>query len=615
MIATIFLLLVVAAWIYWGVATGLTFAFFRHPRKADSGFEPPVSILKPLRGLDAEIYQNFCSFCRQDYPEYELLFGVADPDDPVVPMVERLQQDFPECNIRLIIAPATWVNRKASLLHALATEARHDVLAISDSDVRVKPDYLRRVVAPLADRHVGLVTCLYRGRKPFSFTAKLEALYMGTTFLPSVLVARKFLRMRFAMGATVVLRKSDLGRIGGFAAIGDYLADDYQLGVKIADLGLDVRMSDYITDIVLGVTTFREQWDREVRWAHCHRVSRPLEYPGLLLTFATPFAILFLIASGFSLQGWEAFGATLVLRWLVGWSVTGYTDNRAVRRWLLFLPLRDLLTATVWAVGAFGRHVVWRGEQYLLEDDGRLSSPKPVGQWLLEGGCPSLLKKVIRGVDHVILRLNHIEPYAEEEKCMFRLSLGRAKHELVLSDGTRLRRGDPIAELHLWNEHVPPIPEEGAGMGWALDFYRRVVHSLRLLAAYLEDEPDLVHIRAIGSEFSFGARYDQAGFSASAERLGFDTISQGKPNQLWERFKRFWVRWYAIALMWAYNPNSFRHGNLPSARRDQLWMSREVLVRKYSNRRRPPEARPGTEPVHPQAPEPAPYIRGRRVAS
>ncbi|MEJ2210130.1 MAG: bacteriohopanetetrol glucosamine biosynthesis glycosyltransferase HpnI [Anaerolineae bacterium] len=377
MITTLLLLLVVAALIYWLVSCLLVLAFFRQPQAIDPNFCPPVSILKPLKGMDAGMVENFASFCRQDYPDFELIFGVADADDPAIDAVTELRQAFPGCRIRLVVTAPTYVNRKAGVLHVLAAEARHDILVASDSDVRVEPGYLRRVVSPLANPAVGLVTCAYRGIQPLTLTARLEALYMGATFLPSLLVARKFLAMHFAMGATVALRRADLARIGGFAAVGDYLADDYQIGARIADVGLRVHMSDEIVDIVLGRTNFRDQWDREVRWAQCSRVSRPLEYPGLLLTFSTPFALLYLVATGLAAQGWLVLGLSLLLRWLVAWLVTARTDNRALRPWLILLPIRDLLTMLVWLAGLVGHRVVWRGEEYLLQGDGRLKAVEP----------------------------------------------------------------------------------------------------------------------------------------------------------------------------------------------------------------------------------------------
>jgi ceramide glucosyltransferase len=256
MIQWVLVILVIVSWVYCLVSLWLTWTFFRHAQDRHSDFTPPVSILKAVKDVDAEEYENFASFCRQDYPEYELLFGVANASDPVIGVVKRLQRDFPERHIRLVVHQPEHLNRKASMLEELSKLARYDVLAASDSDMRVSRDYLRRVVAPLKDEHVGLVTCPYRADRPFTFTARLEALHMGVTFLPYVMVGRKFLNMRFALGSTNVLRRADLERIGGFAAVADFLADDYQLGKQIAQTGLSVYLSDYIMISVLGPTTF-----------------------------------------------------------------------------------------------------------------------------------------------------------------------------------------------------------------------------------------------------------------------------------------------------------------------------------------------------------------------
>jgi ceramide glucosyltransferase len=376
MLETLLHVLVAASWIYWLVAWWATKAFFRTRPETDPRFRPAVSILKPVKGLDAQVYQNYASFCQQDYPTFELLFGVADPRDPVLPILKRLQQDFPERRIRLITGEAIGSNCKASLLHHLAVQARHEVLVISDSDMRVSPNYLRRVVAPLADEQIGLVTCPYRGGAPSGLAAQLEALHMGVTFLPSAVVASQMLRMPFAMGATMALRRSDLSRIGGFEAIADYLADDYQLGARIARLGKRVQVSTYVTTSILGRTTFREQWRREVRWARCTCVCRPWEYPGLLLTFSTPLALTLLMVSGFAAIGWLALAISLLLRWAVAWWVTGYSGDWETRRWLIWLPLRDVSSAVVWCTGIVGRSIYWRGEQFALKSDGRMQ-PRP----------------------------------------------------------------------------------------------------------------------------------------------------------------------------------------------------------------------------------------------
>jgi ceramide glucosyltransferase len=372
MFETLLLLLIFAGWLYWLVALLLVYDFFRPRPEPGQSFMPPVSVLKPVKGVDFQAYQNFASFCQQDYPDYELIFGVADPADPIVPVIERLRCDFPECHIRLIVAVTFGANRKASLLHRLAGEAKHEVLVVSDSDMRVTPDYLKQVVAPLVDERVGMVTCPYQGESPLSFTAGLEALHMGATFLPSVIVARKVLDMRFAMGATVALRLRDLARLGGFAAMADYLADDYQLGARIAALGLKVRLSNYVITCHLGATTFREQWDREVRWMRCSRASRPLEYPGLLLSYSTPLSAMLVVVNRFEPASLRVLVASLLLRWVVAWLISVRTGDQQVRRWLPWLPVRDLLSAATWCVGGLGRRITWRGETFVLQADGRM---------------------------------------------------------------------------------------------------------------------------------------------------------------------------------------------------------------------------------------------------
>ena len=218
MLQTLLLVFIICSWLFWLVALYLVHSFFQPTTKPRApGFTPPVSILKPIKGVDVQAYENFASFCRQDYPHFEVIFGVADRADPVVPIVERLKRENPSCPIRLLVIEPFGANRKASLLHGLAAAAHHEVLVASDSDMRVTPDYLRRIVAPLADERVGLVTCPYQGDLALNFTARLEALHMGATFLPMMLAGRGFLDMRFAMGATAALRRSDLERIGDLA--------------------------------------------------------------------------------------------------------------------------------------------------------------------------------------------------------------------------------------------------------------------------------------------------------------------------------------------------------------------------------------------------------------
>jgi len=257
----------------------------------------------------------------------------------------------------------------------LANQASYEVLVISDSDMRITPDYLRRVVAPLADPQTGLVTCLYKGAEAENLTARLEGLYIGVTYLPSILVGRRYLSMRFALGATIALRRSHLMALGGFPALADYLADDYELGARIGSLGWKIHLSSYVILDMLGAPSLRELWHRQVRWARCIRVSRGPEYLGLIITFSTPLALATAITSSLDSWGLLTVATSLVLRWGLSWLVSGYTDDRESQRSLLWLPLSDILTFLVWCGGGVGRKVVWRDEAFELTSGGRMRIP------------------------------------------------------------------------------------------------------------------------------------------------------------------------------------------------------------------------------------------------
>jgi ceramide glucosyltransferase len=379
------LLLVTVSWVYWLVAWWLTHRFFRSRPRAPADYTPPVSLLKPVRGLDAQALANFSSFCQQHYPEYELLFGFADADDPGIAVVRQLQRTYRELTIRLVTGPVLGPNRKASLLHHLVASAQYDILVISDSDMRVTPDYLRRVVAPLEHPATGLVTCCYRGENAETLPAGLEALYIGTCFLPSVIIANKIFKFGFAMGSTAALRRIDLARLGGFRSIAQYLADDYQLGARIAELGLRVQLSEYVVATVLGATSFRELWHRETRWNRCARVSRPWCYLGLFITFSTPLALLYLLLSGLAPIGWSILAVSVAVRWLASALISTSTGDLVSRRWLLWLPVRDVLTSLAWLAGGLGQLIVWRGDRFILRSDGRMEpAPSTRTEWLRE---------------------------------------------------------------------------------------------------------------------------------------------------------------------------------------------------------------------------------------
>src|SRR5271170_6443373 len=243
---------------------------FLRERKVPQNAHPrtPVSILKPLRGTDPEMYESFRSHCLQDYPEYEIIFGVCDANDAAIQLVERLKAEFPQHAIRLMVCPAKLGNNtKVSNLAQMVRQSRHEYIIVNDSDIRVEPDYLRRVLAPLTDPKIGLVTCLYRGIAGPTFGSRLESIGI-TDFCGGVLVAQNLEHgIRFGLGSTLAFRRRDLQAIGGFEALVDYLADDYQLGTRIAALGLKVKLSDIVVETFLPRYSLRAFLDHQLRWA------------------------------------------------------------------------------------------------------------------------------------------------------------------------------------------------------------------------------------------------------------------------------------------------------------------------------------------------------------
>jgi ceramide glucosyltransferase len=347
-------------------------------------FLPPVTILKPVRGVDAHAYTNFVSFCRLDYPadRVQLLFSALDADDPALELAERLQAEFPERDIE-IVRPGSEAmrgpNRKVCNLAAMLPTAKHELLVLCDSDMRVEPDYLRRLVAPFrpaeatTGRGVGLVTCPYRGCAPESLPAALEALGIGSDFIPSALVSRALEGVSFAFGSTIALPKSVLAELGGFEALFDELADDFRLGNGAAQAGYTVVLSEVIVDDVLGAERFGPMWSRRLRWARTVRSCRPAGYAGAVITHGIALALLFLLASHFALYGWLIFGTVLLLRLGVALFVAHrYTRDPNIAHFLPLLPLSDLLGFALYVGSYCGSRIVWRGERFRLLPGGKL---------------------------------------------------------------------------------------------------------------------------------------------------------------------------------------------------------------------------------------------------
>ncbi|MGA2964649.1 MAG: bacteriohopanetetrol glucosamine biosynthesis glycosyltransferase HpnI [Terriglobales bacterium] len=341
---------------------------------------PPVTILKPLKGVDPEIWESFCSHCEQDYPEFQLILGVSDPADPAVELVRKLQAKYPHRQIDLIVCERVLgTNIKVGNLAQMLPAARYEILLVNDSDIRVPADYLRQVIAPLADDSVGLVTCLYRGVAGATLGSRLEALGIGTDFVLGVLSARFLERgLHFGLGSTLGFRRRDLEAIGGFEALWDYLADDYELGRRIAASGKRVELSAATVTTFLPAYTLGEFFRHQLRWSRTIRDARRWGYAGLLFTFGLPWALLTLLAADGARWAWLLFALTLAARLGVGFTAAevvlhdGPVFRNGSLRNILLLPLRDGIAPLVWAASFMGNRIHWRGGVFDLKE-GRLS--------------------------------------------------------------------------------------------------------------------------------------------------------------------------------------------------------------------------------------------------
>ncbi|MBM0741171.1 bacteriohopanetetrol glucosamine biosynthesis glycosyltransferase HpnI [Phormidium sp. CLA17] len=371
-------LLSVSAIAYYGYAIYAASRFFAHSPAYDQDFHPPVSILRPICGVDSKTYGNLASFCQQDYPDYQIIFGVQDPQDPSMDVVRQLIKDFPNLDIQVTTSLHTLgANRKVSNLSHAVTKARYDLLLLADSDVHVQSNYLRRVIQPLSDPAVGVVTCLYRSITQ-GWVTTLEALSTPTEFLPGVLVSTALEGIKFAMGQTIVIRRSVLEEIGGFAAIADYLADDFQLGFLPTQAGYKVVLSEYLIEHVMPLSTIAESIHRQTRWLVGIRASRPWGYAGLIFTHGTVTSLLFLLATGGSALGWSVLGITWTMRLAMAWFVGIRCLGDPVAQKLFWLvPLRDVISFMLWGYSFIGNTVEWRDRQFRLTRSGKLVALTP----------------------------------------------------------------------------------------------------------------------------------------------------------------------------------------------------------------------------------------------
>jgi ceramide glucosyltransferase len=338
-------------------------------------FTPSISILKSLRGTDRGMYDAFRSHCLQDYPHFELLFGISDPSDPAIAEVERLQQEFPDRRITLIRCPAKLgANGKVSTLAQMLPHASGEFILINDSDITVEPDYLSKVAAHFADEHTGMVTTLYRAEPGDTLASRIEALTIATDFAGGVLSARIVEGgLHFALGSTLAIRRTVLDKIGGLAPLADYLADDYELGARTSRAGYRVAMADTTVETHLPSYGFGGMLEHQVRWARTIRDQRLGGYIGLIFTFALPWALLACAFSGAAPWSVLLLAIVAVLRMGEAWLLcdTVLRDRRMLRD-LWLVPVRDLFGVYIWFASFMGDTVTWRGEKFRVTN-GKLS--------------------------------------------------------------------------------------------------------------------------------------------------------------------------------------------------------------------------------------------------
>lgn len=352
-----------------------TLAFVNRRRAAPDG-RPPITILKPVRGAEPEAFDNFASFAAQDYPDFEIIFGVADKSDPAVPVIHRLIEAYPHREIRLVVAPQRLsVNQKVSTLRQMLPEARHAVLVVSDSDVSAAPDLLARLADALDDPKVGVVSTLYRFTNLRGPAGAIRAITVHTDFLPQAILGRALIGPSILLGATYAIKREALGKVGSFEALGDMLADDYVMG----DL---VRRAGYRAEIVpdsVNLPDSGEIFSQWLRWVRTYRVCRPGGWFMSILTQVTPWSVALAAASGGAALPLSIAGAGLAVRWISALTIDAVAFGGGLLRYAWLIPIRDVAAAAMWAASFLGNRVTWRGTDFRVNPDGRLEplTPEP----------------------------------------------------------------------------------------------------------------------------------------------------------------------------------------------------------------------------------------------
>ena len=369
------ILLLLAALAYQILALVSLWRFFKKPlSRLASADSPGITIFKPVKGLAPESRKCLESFLTLDYQPYQVLFGVSDPADPAWPLLESLCQAAPPGRVQAVLCPETWGhNPKVSTLRQLEPLARYNLLVVADGDVKVSPDFLDRMAAAFREPQVGLVSCPYRAGPADSLGSWLEALSISADFIPSVAVAQYVEGIRFALGATMAVTRTALAQIGGFAALADYLADDYQLGWRVHQAGFEVRLLPYVVETVNPRMRLKDYLSHQLRWTRTYRVCRPRGYFAYGITHALVFSLILWLISGLASWALGLVAATLALRLVLAWFSEKVCLGGKLNLTALFLlPVKDLLSFGLWLASFLGNEVVWQGRRYRLTPDGLL---------------------------------------------------------------------------------------------------------------------------------------------------------------------------------------------------------------------------------------------------
>lgn len=351
---------------------------YRNATGAISGRQPPMTVIKPVRGLEPQLYENLRSFCEQDYPCFQVVFSVAREDDPALPVIRRLVAEHPHLDLSIVVSSQRCgSNNKISNVANAEHVAKHDLLVVADSDMRVGRDYLRSIAAAFEDPKVGAATCLYVGAAAGNLASRLGSMYINETFLPSVLVARHLEQLRYCFGATMAIRRNVLTAIGGFVRLGNFLADDYMLGKLVSEQGFRVVLAPVLVQNVVYERSLGDLLRHELRWARTVRTVRPAGYALSIFTQTVPLSAFGWLVCRTGSAGMVMLGGSLILRMvlhLVARSRLGVSGGPA----LLLVPLREMMNLSVW-VGCFlGNSVEWRGSSFSVAGDGQMKSNEVV---------------------------------------------------------------------------------------------------------------------------------------------------------------------------------------------------------------------------------------------